>query len=123
MTFRLTNSLVYYGLSLNTGTLSGNIFVNSFISAAVEVPANIICIFTMLYLGRKPTLVGAFLIAGVSAFLCIPFLDNDGKSVIRMSDIIFNIFIVLVSVKYFILSLLLFINISYMHQILCFSQI
>ena len=75
---RLTNSLVYFGLSLNTGTLSGSIFMNSFISAAVEVPANIICIFTMIYLGRKPTLVGAFLIAGVSAFLCIPFLEQDG---------------------------------------------
>ena len=76
--FRITNSLVYYGLSLNTGSLSGNIFWNSFISGAVEVPANIICIFTMMYLGRKPTLVGAFLIAGVSSFLCIPFLEDEG---------------------------------------------
>ena len=69
---------MYYGLSLNTGSLSGNIFWNSFISGAVEIPANLICIFTMMYLGRKPTLVGAFLIGGVSIFLCIPFLGDDG---------------------------------------------
>ena len=76
--FRLTNSLVYYGLSLNTGDLVGSVFLNTFISGFVEVPANIICIFTMAYIGRKPTLAWAYIVAGVSAFLCIPFLGNEG---------------------------------------------
>ena len=76
---RLTNSLVYYGLSLNTGDLVGSVFLNTFISGFVEVPANVICIFTMAYIGRKPTLAWAYIVAGATAFLCIPFLEDEGR--------------------------------------------
>ncbi|CAD5114786.1 DgyrCDS3828 [Dimorphilus gyrociliatus] len=62
-----TNSLVYYGLSLNTGTLSGSIFLNTFLSGIVEIPAHIICIFGLKYYGRVPTFSGAFLFAGVTS--------------------------------------------------------
>ena len=76
---RVTNSLVYYGLSLNTGDLVGSVFLNTFISGFVEVPANVICIFTMAYIGRKPTLAWAYIVAGATAFLCIPFLEDEGR--------------------------------------------
>jgi hypothetical protein len=84
---RLTNSLVYYGLSLNTGTLVGSLYLNTFISGFVEIPANIICIFTMYYAGRKPSLAWSYIVAGVSAFLCIPFLDNEGRHIYKQFNL------------------------------------
>ena len=41
--FRFSNSLVYYGLSLNTGRLPGSVYVNSLLMGAVEIPANLLC--------------------------------------------------------------------------------
>ena len=35
--FRFTDSLVYYAISLNAGTLSGDIFFNTFLTGLVEV--------------------------------------------------------------------------------------
>jgi len=32
--------MVYYGLSLSTGQLAGNMYVNNFISGLVEIPAH-----------------------------------------------------------------------------------
>ncbi len=37
--FRFVSSSVYYGTSLNVGHLSGNRFVNVFLSGLVEIPA------------------------------------------------------------------------------------
>jgi len=36
---RMVVSLVYYGLSLSAGQLAGNMYVNTFISGFVEIPA------------------------------------------------------------------------------------
>ena len=35
--------LVYYGLSLSSATLAGNLYVNFALSGAVELPSNIVC--------------------------------------------------------------------------------
>ena len=35
--------LVYYGLSLISGTLAGNLYINFALSGAVELPSIIIC--------------------------------------------------------------------------------
>ena len=78
--FRMVNTFVYYGLSLNTGLLSGNIFLNAFLSAAVEVPGMLAYYLLATYIGRKRTLVGGMLMAGITSFLCIPFLENPGNN-------------------------------------------
>ena len=68
---------MFYGLSLNSGRLPGDVFLNTFLLSFVEVPANIICIFLLDKAGRRPT-VGVFmLIGGILTFLCIPFLIFD----------------------------------------------
>ena len=46
------NSLVYYGLSLNSSNLAGDPYLNFFISGAVEVPAYI---FVQVKQGRLLT--------------------------------------------------------------------
>ena len=40
--YRFTNSMIYYGLTLNTSNLGGNPYLNCFIAGAVEIPAYII---------------------------------------------------------------------------------
>jgi hypothetical protein len=72
--YRFTCSLIYYALSLNTGALYGNIYVNTFFSAAVEVPAYIVCMVMMesRIFGRRRTGSLALVIGGFVSFACIP---------------------------------------------------
>ena len=46
-------SMVYYGLSLNTGNLGGNFYLNFTISGLVEFPAYTLCILLLNRMGRK----------------------------------------------------------------------
>ena len=45
--------MVYYGLSLNTGNLGGNFYLNFTISGLVEFPAYTLCILLLDRIGRK----------------------------------------------------------------------
>ena len=68
--------MMYYGLSLNTGALSGDIYTNTLISGAVEIPSLIICIFLLNWkiCGRRLTSSGTFLVAGLSSIVTIPLI-------------------------------------------------
>ena len=69
LSFRFVCSLVYYGLSLNTSNLGGDDYVNFLISAAVELPANLVMQLSLLKLGRRWLLAGSEVLGGV-ALLC-----------------------------------------------------
>jgi len=73
-TCRATCSFIYYALTLNIGALSGDIFINTFISGAVEVPANLLCIVASGWprVGRRLTGCLSMTGAGLFSFLCIP---------------------------------------------------
>jgi len=73
---RFTCSLIYYALALNTGTLYGNIYLNTFLSGAVEIPAYLLAIWMMdrKFLGRRLTGSLSLLAAGFISFLCIPLI-------------------------------------------------
>jgi len=62
----LVASMVYYGLSLNVGGLSGNIHLNFFLSALVELASYVFCLLTLDIAGRKALQCGAMLVAGVA---------------------------------------------------------
>lgn len=62
----LVCGLCFFGVAQFMGELGGNIFLNVAVSAAVEIPGTIVSIFAMEKLGRRMTLVGANLIAGLS---------------------------------------------------------
>ncbi len=69
---RFVNSLVYYGLSLNTSNFGGNDYLNVFLSGAVEVPAYIFCQFGInTFLGRRMSLCGCMVIGGVALLLTL----------------------------------------------------
>lgn len=71
----MTCAFIFYGLSLNSVTLaSGNKYLNFILTSLVEIPAYFLCPFFMSYFGRKKSLFGFYILAGVSciAFIFIP---------------------------------------------------
>ncbi|XP_072748222.1 organic cation transporter protein [Anoplolepis gracilipes] len=58
-----SNSIAYYGLTLNTGNLVSNPLLTLFLNVLMEVPACIFVIFTLDRTGRR-CLVSAFMIIG-----------------------------------------------------------
>ncbi|KAK6167507.1 hypothetical protein SNE40_021513 [Patella caerulea] len=72
-----TNSLTYYGIFLTSSSLAGNIYLNFFLNALVEVPSAFIYWFTIDSIGRKKT---AMLFHGIAAFGLI------GATILRMYD-------------------------------------
>lgn len=57
------NSLAYYGLSLSTGSLSGNPFLILFCMGLVELPSYILTVFLMDRTGRR-ALISFYMIVG-----------------------------------------------------------
>ncbi|XP_074662115.1 organic cation transporter protein-like [Tubulanus polymorphus] len=56
----------YYGLTLNSGTRKGNVYINLLISGVVEAPAYVIVILTLNRFGRKKVHCFSMLMAGAS---------------------------------------------------------
>uniref|UniRef100_A0A3Q0S8X8 Solute carrier family 22 member 5 n=1 Tax=Amphilophus citrinellus TaxID=61819 RepID=A0A3Q0S8X8_AMPCI len=65
----------YFGLSLNTSNLSGNPFVNCFLSATTEVPAYIVSTWLLKACPRR-ALLSLFLIIGGGVLLLIQFIPD-----------------------------------------------
>ncbi|XP_003706502.1 organic cation transporter protein [Megachile rotundata] len=63
------NSIVYYGLSLNSGNLVGNPFLMLFLSALVELPAYILICLVMDRTGRRCLVSSFMLVGGVCCIL------------------------------------------------------
>ncbi|KAK6985574.1 organic cation transporter protein [Biomphalaria glabrata] len=81
---RLVNSLVYYGLSLNTENLAGSPYLNFFIAGAVEIPAYAICILLLNRVGRRWPLILSMYMGGIACILseCIP--SNSDTSTVNI---------------------------------------
>lgn len=75
---RMAINIGYFGLSLNTTNLSGDPFLNCFLSAVTEVPAYIVSTFLLKSCPRRPVL-SAFLIIG-GGFLLLVQLIPESKS-------------------------------------------
>ncbi|XP_034936793.1 organic cation transporter protein-like [Chelonus insularis] len=75
----LTNTFVYYGLSLNSVAFAGDKYVNFILVSFVEIPAYFLSGIFIDYLGRKPTLAGSFLFSGIFC-LGIQFIPRDAWS-------------------------------------------
>ncbi|KAM9846438.1 LOW QUALITY PROTEIN: uncharacterized protein ACBR49_009739 [Aulostomus maculatus] len=63
----------YYGLSLNTSNLSGNPYMNCFLSAATEVPAYVVSTWLLKKCSRR-VLLSSFLLLGGGVLLLIQFI-------------------------------------------------
>lgn len=81
---RMVVSMVYYGLSLNTGNLGGDFYVNFTISGLVEFPAYTLCIILLDRVGRKWLHFICMVVGGV-ACVCTVFTTLYASKGKRMS--------------------------------------
>ena len=59
-------TLVYYGLSLNVESLSGNMYTNNAINGFVELLSYVMCMFCLNRIGRRWMTSGLMIIGGVA---------------------------------------------------------
>lgn len=62
----LTNTFVFYGLSLNSVTMPGNKYVNFMTTSLAEVPGYFLVLVLLNRLGRRCSLSGSLLITGLA---------------------------------------------------------
>ncbi|XP_033117906.1 organic cation transporter protein-like [Anneissia japonica] len=76
------NSMVYYGLALNSSNVAGNRYINSFLLGLAEVPAYIFTAFAMPRYGRRKLGLIFHILAAVALFLIlvVPEETDDGKN-------------------------------------------
>jgi hypothetical protein len=77
-------SLAYYGISLSINNLSGNLYLNVFLSGLAEFPANFVVVFALKHLGRR---LGNVAIFGFTAMALLVFLlmeTSNGQTAMAM---------------------------------------
>lgn len=76
----VTCTFVYYGLSINAVSLTGNIYLNYILVSLVEVPAYCTVFLLLDRVGRKYTIFCAFLASGI-ACISFPLLPKGKKEI------------------------------------------
>jgi len=83
-------ALVYYGLSLNAGSLSGNIFINNALNGCIELVAYFFVQYTIDILGRRVLLCSMFTLQGVSCILSTVLTElADGNEAMETAATVF----------------------------------
>lgn len=65
------NSVVYYGLSLNTGKLNGNPYFITFLMGVVELPSYIIIMYCLDRIGHRALISTMMLLGGISCLVVV----------------------------------------------------
>jgi hypothetical protein len=78
--FRGACSMMYYGLSLNSGNLVGDIFINFLVTGLIEYPALGFALVAINPLGRKKPYTFAMLLGGSSCLASIFVAMYGNKS-------------------------------------------
>ncbi|XP_028349028.1 organic cation/carnitine transporter 2 isoform X5 [Physeter macrocephalus] len=72
----MTISVGYFGLSLDTPNLHGDVYLNSFLSAVVEVPAYVLAWLLLQHLPRRYSMATALFLGG-SVLLFVQLVPRD----------------------------------------------
>ncbi|XP_063362801.1 organic cation transporter protein-like [Cydia amplana] len=72
----IATTFVYYGLSINSTGLPGNMYVNYMLVCAVEIPALYTAVLLLDRVGRKAVLTTGFLLSA-ACNLAFAFIDNN----------------------------------------------
>lgn len=75
------NSIVYYGLSLSTGSFKGNPFFILFIMGMVEIPSYVITVYVMDRLGRRSITCFNMIIGGICCIIAANLAMGSSVSV------------------------------------------
>ncbi|XP_062428303.1 solute carrier family 22 member 3 isoform X2 [Rhea pennata] len=71
-----TSALIYQGLVMRLGIVGGNLYLDFFISGAVELPAALLILVTIDRIGRRPPFAISNIVAGIACFITA-FLPED----------------------------------------------
>ncbi|XP_022084095.1 organic cation transporter protein-like [Acanthaster planci] len=77
--------MVFYGLSLSTQALGVDDYIAAFVSGAVEIPSYLFCWFIMERIGRRLSLVGFYISAGVFCFISIFIPLGPARAAVAMA--------------------------------------
>ncbi|XP_071543054.1 organic cation transporter protein-like isoform X4 [Panulirus ornatus] len=78
-------TLVYYGLSSNSGNLGGNIFINFIATMLIEIPSYVFSYLVLDRMGRKGTLSFVLLLGGVACFVSGFIPEDIGWLIVTLS--------------------------------------
>ncbi|CAH0719760.1 unnamed protein product, partial [Brenthis ino] len=116
----ITTTFVYYGLSINSTSLSDTMYLNFILTCAIEIPGYVTAVLVLNRIGRKATLSSGFFFSALCNIVFV-FVPND-LSVLRLIIFLlgkFGISIVLTSVYLFTSELY---PTEYRHSLLAFSS-
>ncbi|KAG1652132.1 Organic cation transporter protein [Nymphon striatum] len=74
-------SFIYFALTLNTGDLGGDLFLNMTIASILEAIGYVVAIFLLVKIGRRLPTAFCFIISGISCFL-VAFIPDVNESVV-----------------------------------------
>ncbi|CAK1585777.1 unnamed protein product [Parnassius mnemosyne] len=116
----ITTTFVYYGLSINSTSLSDTIYLNYILTCAVEIPGYVTAVLILDWIGRKATLSGGFFLSACCniAFAFIPVDMTVFRLVIYLLGK-FGISVVMTSMYLFTSELY---PTEYRHSLLAFSS-
>ncbi|XP_071511134.1 organic cation transporter protein-like [Diadema antillarum] len=80
----IVNTLVYFGVSLSTGSLGVNVYIAFAIAGAVEIPACFGVIHPIDYFGRRPSYMACMFIAGIALLATIFIPLGVGRACVAM---------------------------------------
>ena len=66
---------IYYGMTLNTASLHGSVYLNFFLGGLIELPANYGVVPVIHWWGRRPVICLCNLICGIS-LICLMFVPE-----------------------------------------------
>ncbi|XP_049872645.1 organic cation transporter protein-like [Pectinophora gossypiella] len=72
----ITTTFTYYGLSINSVSLAGNMYINYILTALVEIPGYALSVLTLDRFGRKSSIMTAYIVCGL-ALIALPFIPSD----------------------------------------------
>ncbi|XP_041980245.1 solute carrier family 22 member 16-like, partial [Aricia agestis] len=72
----ITGTLIFYGLSINSTTLSDTMYLNYILTCAIEIPGFFFAVLVLDRIGRRATLSAGFLFSA-ACNLAFIFIPND----------------------------------------------
>lgn len=114
--------MVYYGLSLNSGSLAGDFYLNFFLTGLVEFPAYTLCLVLLDRTGRKKLHCACMVLGGlacISTIFTVLYLEKRKKTVDIFDKEILMEILNFSCCNFFIIQLFVFYKIYF---VFCFAK-